>query len=238
MRLVVVLAALAIAGCATPPHAVTVSRATSPKEGTRLVASPEDETFWVDLETMSVNLRDKRVRSLHHVIEPAEPRLEITRGRDGATTVVDAESAAAMTFHESIRWAGGYLWSSGDLLLSTDRRLVRIEFTSTDPVSVGRTVWEEAPLTGSHTAALLIGPVHPSPNEAPKFVAFAGYEPSGDGPVEVVVIEALGRTRLRKTLAVHRRCSRREVLVIAWRPRELAVVVACPEGADIEHVSF
>jgi hypothetical protein len=237
MRAMRVVGAMVLfVACASPsPRAITIASA-EPTGGTKLVAPPDDETAWVDLETMSVNLRDKRVRTLHRVIEPAEPHLEVTRGRDGEVTV--RVSNAKMTFYESIRWVGGFLWSSGDLLLATDKRLARVEFTSTDPALVGRTIWQEAPLAGSRTTALLMGPVDRSPNAVPKRVAFAAYEPDGDAPVEVAVIEALGRDSFRTTLATRRRCSRREVLLIEWRPRELAVVVACPEGADVEHVNF
>ena len=151
---------------------------------------------------MSVNLRDKRVRTLDRdILEYSEPRLEITHTAN-ATTVRDVEQTGAkMTFHESVRWVGGYLWSSGDLILSSDKRLVRIEFTSTDPKYVGSTIWRQPPLAGSRTAAL-------------------------------------ARESVRSTLAVRRSCSKREVRMLMWRPRDLAVVIACPEGADIEHVSF
>jgi hypothetical protein len=204
------------------------------------VAPPEeDESAWTDLDTMSVNLRDKRVRMLDRaILEYSEPRLEITHTAH-ATTVRDIDQPGAkMTFHESVRWVGGYLWSSGDLILSSDKRLVRIEFTSTDPKYVGSTIWEKPPLAGSRTAALLLGAGDRSPNEVAKHIAFAGYEPSGDAPIEVAVIEALARESFRSTLTTRRSCSKREVRMLMWRPRDLAVIVACPEGADIEHVSF
>ena len=205
----------------------------------RVVAPPEDASAWIDLDTMSVNLRDKRVRTLQRAsLEYGEPRLEITHAAN-ATTVRDIEQPGAkMTFHESVRWVGGYMWSSGDLILSSDKRLVRIEFTSTDPKYVGSTIWQRPPLAGSRTAALLLGASDRSPIEVAKHIAFAGYEPSGDAPIEVAVIEALARESFHSTLAVHRSCSKREVRMVMWRPRDVAVVIACPEGADIEHVTF
>ena len=210
----------------------------APPRTPRSVAPPDDATAWVDLQTMSVNLRDKRVRALQQAIVSEEPRLEITHHPSGATTVRDVETNATMTFRDGVRWAGGYAWSSGDLILSTEKRLVRIELTSTDPKYVGSVIWQKPPLAGSRTAALLLGKVDASPNEADKRIAFAGYEPSGDAPIEVAVIEALGRDSFRATLAIHRSCSKREVRILSWSAPEIAVVVACPEGADIERVRF
>jgi hypothetical protein len=143
-----------------------------------------------------------------------------------------AQSHAEQTFTEAVRWVGGYLWSSGDLFLSSDRRIARIEFTSTDPKFTGSTVWEQPPLAGHRGTALLMG----SPDQSLKLVAFAGWEETGDAPVEIAVIEALQRESHRFTIAAtHRACSRREVKLIMWRPRDLVVIVACPEGAIVEH---
>jgi hypothetical protein len=189
---------------------------------------------WVDLETMSVDLATRRVRPRAPDVAPAleDGRLEVTHA-NATTTVRDLEQrGAAMTFEESVRWVGGYLWSSGDVLVSSERRLARIELASTDPRYVGNVVWELPPLAGSRGTAVLIGPRDASPIERPKHVAFAGYEPSGDAPVEVALVEALARDVERARVVGPSPCSRREVRLLEGPP--LVVVVACPEGAVVE----
>jgi hypothetical protein len=67
----------------------------------------------------------------------------------------------------------------------------------------------------------------------PKLVAFAGYEPEGDAPVEIAVVEALARTSARYTMTANgRECSHREVRLLE-RFRAVVVIVACPEGARV-----
>jgi hypothetical protein len=179
-----------------------------------------------------------------------ENRLLVLRG-ERSTTVVDLMQATsrsnprrtklplgiAQTFDESVRWVGGYYWSSGDLLLSSDKRLARIEFQSTAPDYNGSIVWTRPPVRGSQGGAVLTGPVDKGPNVAPKHVVFYGYEPNGRTPVEIAIVEALasvaGRGFVQPPDAP---CAHREVGAVSAGAGEVTILVACEEGAVVEEL--
>jgi hypothetical protein len=174
-----------------------------------------------------------------------EPRILIIEGR-ASTTVIDVMLAlvepnsgrpalgGAQTFHEAVRWVGGYTWSSGDLIVSSDRRVARVEFTSTDREHVGSVVWSVPPLAGSRGEGILTGGLDESPNEVAKAVVLAGFDPSADSPVELEMVEALGRSQWRSHVApVGVAGGDREVRLLD-RGAEILAVVASARGAVVE----
>lgn len=155
-----------------------------------------------------------------------------------STTVMDLERAALVsrrgrmgqTFNEAARWAGGYTWSSGDLILTSDKRLARIEYTSTSPEYVGSTVWSLPPIPGTQGGALLTGPVDQSPQWSDKRICFYGFDPERDEPVSIAIVEALARDPAgsNKSAAIFRgsvaplgrACGSREVRIMDEEPHD------------------
>lgn len=194
----------------------------------------------------------------------APRRTSIRDGRilvvEGAatTTVVDVVRAAgvrggtslprgvAQTFDEAVRWIDGFVWSSGDLVLSSDKRLARIELTSTSPEYVGTVVWSLPPLAGARGGGLLTGAADRSPNEEEKYICFFGYDPDRSTPVALALVEALARgkdgtsprERFRGTVEpLGRACGPREVRLLQ-DGAAIIVIVACAEGAVVERRSL
>lgn len=176
-----------------------------------------------------------------------------------STTVVDVLKArlsgagkarlplgVAQTFPESVRWVGGYEWSSGDLLLSSDKRIARIEFQSTEPKSRGSTVWSLPPVPGSRGGVVLTGAVDRSPIEAKKYAVFFGYDPEGDTPVSLAMVDALARGKDGAVPTARFRgeieplgiaCGHREIRVVGAGDAILVAIV-CDGGAVVERRSL